>query len=308
MLAEWPLVGLGVTIGPGGGATLRHRRHPGRLVVDDAAALGELRRAAPRTWRGVLGWKAALASGLAVLAVLALLIDAAPDLVAPIIPGSWDQALGRMAETATLSGHRRCMDVAGQAALQGFVTRLGQGAGLGRPVRIVVSDDDTANAFALPGDRIVLPRGMIAAVADVDELAGVLAHEMGHVVHRDSLRGAVRSAGLQVAAAALGWGGFSSAQVVGDLTGLSFSRAAETEADAFAVSSLRQAGLRADGLGRFLAQAGHGLDLPAFLSDHPASAERQARATAGPEGDPAFGEAEWRAIRSMCHGADAPQG
>ncbi len=299
LLARWALRGLRVVIDPDGAATVRHGRDPARLVVDDPAGLAALRSALPAA-RFKPGWMAALAGCLAVLALLAAFVLAAPDMLAPLVPAAWDRALGRAAESAAMVGHRRCVDAAGQAALDGLLARLGP-----VPARIVVSDDGTVNAFALPGNRILLPRGMIQGVADGDELAGVLAHEMGHLVHRDALRGVLRSTGLHLAAAALGWGGFDTAGLAGDLASLSFSRAAEARADAFAVSALRQAGLRADGLGRFLAENEHGAALPGFLSDHPASAERQRVTKAGPDGNPAFSQAEWRAIRAMCHAADA---
>ncbi len=302
-LARWTLAGLTVTVGPGHAATIRHGRGPARLVVEDAAGLAVLQGALPRRWRGVGGWKAALAVGIACLAVLAGVVDAAPALLTPLLPPAWDDALGRTAEAAALSGHRRCQEVAGQAALDGFLARLEQAAGW-HGARIVVSDDGTANTFALPGNRILLPRGMIEAVSDGNELAGVLAHELGHVAHRDSTRGALRAVGLQMVAGALGWGGFGSAGMAADLANLSFSRTAEREADAFAVTTLRNAGLRADGLGRFLSHAEQEPQVPTFLSDHPASAERQRLVEAGPEGEPAFDATGWRAIRSMCHGGD----
>ena len=63
---------------------------------------------------------------------------------------------------------------------------------------------------------------------------------------------------------------------------------------------MRAAGLRADGLGRFFTKIEGKASLPAFLSDHPPTAERQAKAQVGPEGAPAFTAAEWKALREVC--------
>jgi Zn-dependent protease with chaperone function len=105
-----------------------------------------------------------------------------------------------------------------------------------------------ANAFALPGGTIVITDGMVAAaerqgVGD-DALAGVLAHEIGHVVHRHTTRMLVEQAVLNVGLG-LALGDVSSLLSVGGslLTGLSYRRGHEREADCFAVALMAKAGL-----------------------------------------------------------------
>ena len=66
---------------------------------------------------------------------------------------------------------------------------------VGLPLTVIVLDDPMVNAFAAPGGQIVFFRGMIESAESPDELAAVMAHEVGHVVARDPTRLALRSVG-----------------------------------------------------------------------------------------------------------------
>lgn len=105
-----------------------------------------------------------------------------------------------------------------------------------------------ANAFALPGGTIVLTDGMVAAAAKHglpdDALVGVLAHEIGHVVHRHTTRMVVEQGVLNVGLG-LALGDVSTLVSTGAslLTGLAYRRGHEGEADCFALALMRQAGL-----------------------------------------------------------------
>ena len=293
----WPLNGVRAEAEPGGAVRFRFGAGPARLVVDDPDDLALLLPAVRRRPRRPVGWGVALAACLAVAGLSVALVHSGPDLLAPLVPLEWEAGLGSGVESAMLR-RGRCTGAEGQAALDRLVARL---APPGGPVRAAVADDPMVNAFTLPGRRVVVMRGLIASAGDGDELAGVVAHELGHVAHRDPLKGLLRAMGLNVVAVGLGWGGMDGGQAAGTLLGLSYGRAAEAAADDYAVQSLHAAGLRADGLARFFRRIGHEGGLPAFLSDHPPTAEREARAAqAGTEGAPAFTPAEWDALRGMC--------
>jgi beta-barrel assembly-enhancing protease len=109
--------------------------------------------------------------------------------------------------------------------------------------RVDVIDDETVNAVALPGGRIVLFRGLIEKIECEEALAMVLAHELGHYVHRDHLRGLGRSIVLMTAGMLLGVNGkqynimIPSAAVVD----LKFSRSQEKIADDFALDTVFRA-------------------------------------------------------------------
>jgi len=290
---------------PDGTAWVTLRGSEGRLLIrpDDLppdilrALRKERRREAGRVW--LLGL-----SGLACLGgVAVVLVFVVPRLVAPLVPFAAQDWLGRAVETQMAALHHRCTGADGHAALQRLADRLRVTAGITRPVPVTVLDDARINAFTLPGDRVIVLRGLIDTAEDGDEVAGVLAHELGHVAHRDVLVMALRQAGMALAATALGFGDAGTLTTIGEqLTTLSCSRAAEASADASALHTPDEAGLRADGLGRFfrLLQARHSFELPGFLATHPPTADRIAAVTVPAIGAHAFTDAEWTAVRAVC--------
>lgn len=82
--------------------------------------------------------------------------------------------------------------------LQRYVNRVGLWLALqterpGLPWRFGVMDSDNVNAFALPGGIVLITRGLYERLRDESELAGVLGHEISHVVRKDQVN-AIRSA------------------------------------------------------------------------------------------------------------------
>ncbi len=147
----------------------------------------------------------------------------------------------------------------------------------------VVDDLNTVNAFATPGGHIYVYTGLLAAAGSEAEIAGVLAHEAGHVVARHSARQLVHAYGLQtVAALALGQDPSLLQQLGASLasTGvlLAHSRAAENEADAYAVRYASAAGYDPHGIAQFfeklLQQSGRTPKVLTWLSTHPATEDR----------------------------------
>ena len=164
-----------------------------------------------------------------------------------------------------------------------------------------------ANAFALPGGRVVLFRGLIEDAGDPGEVAGVLAHEIGHVTHRHGTQAILRSLGLEVLfglmLGELGEGLFGG--IGASLLSLSYSRDAEVEADRVALVLLGDTGIGARGLAAFFKRlAEGGPKLPAalqLLSTHP-SHEARARLFEGAMGaqGPAMSAADWAALKEIC--------
>jgi len=154
--------------------------------------------------------------------------------------------------------------------------------------------DDEVNAFAMPAGYIYVNTGLILKARNVSELAGVIGHEIGHVVKRHIAQnynrqrsvGLAKEAGVMAAALTLGAVGARTVDLVGGLSAMavlnSFGREAEREADAFAVEILPRAGYDPEGMVSFfhtmLAEGGP--DVPTFLSSHPATRERIAEAQA----------------------------
>lgn len=174
--------------------------------------------------------------------------------------------------------------------LNDYVTRVGmrlvrQGGLEDYPYYFKVVQDDSINAFALPGGPTYVHTGLLKAAENEAQLAGVLAHELSHVVLRHGTHQASRAVALQVPALVLGG-------VVGRSGGLSallaqmgiglgansvligFSRSMESEADLLGAYTMAKAGYNPLEMARFFekleAQRGNPNWLVSrFLSDHP---------------------------------------
>ena len=242
-------------------------------------------------------WRHVLAGAAGGLILLFLVIDQAPSLLVHLVPQAAEQGWSAVIQAGMEAGGRRCTAPEGTAAVDDMLSRLAIAAGTQKP-HFVVVDKGEVNAFTLPDGRIIILRGLIENAGDGDAFAGVLAHEMGHVLHHDSTREALRGATMAIIASALGWGG----DVASQMTRLSYSRQAEAAADASAVETLHRAGLRADGLARFftILEARPGGSAPAFLSDHPSNAARLKAVQTDGSGNPAFSAGQWRAVRDIC--------
>jgi len=117
------------------------------------------------------------------------------------------------------------------------------------PFTIKVIDSNEVNAFALPGGFLYVHRGLIEAADNEAELAGVIAHEIGHVAARHGVEQASKAQFMNYASIPLifvgGLGGYLAQQVAGlavPLTFLKFSRGAEKEADRLGAQYMWAAG------------------------------------------------------------------
>ena len=165
------------------------------------------------------------------------------------------------------------------------------------------------NAFALPGGPMFVNRGMLEAAHTEGEVAGVMAHEIGHVVHYHPMKGLARQYGIDLLVKLVS-GGYS--DVVGTLASggnvllaLRNGRAFERDADATGVALLDKLEVRADGIASFFEQmmAKQPADAATdrgIWSSHPPTAERIAATRRPATGRPAFTDAEWKAIRNVC--------
>ncbi len=147
----------------------------------------------------------------------------------------------------------------------------------------VIDDPKTVNAFATPGGYLYVYTGLLLTADNEAELAGVMAHEAGHVVGRHSARAMVQAYGLNaVAEAALGKNpgtvGQIARQFVGGGAQLAHGRSQETEADEYGARYATAAKYDPRGLVSFFrklqAKEGQVPELMKWLSTHPTSAER----------------------------------
>lgn len=253
-----------------------------------------------------------VATGGVVAAIAALLWVKGGVLLsaaAPLVPAAVTEPMGK-AFLAQLVGDQACSTPEAQAALDRLVARLGPQV----PVSVTVADWRLANAFAGPGGQVVLTRGLLEAASGPDEVAGVLAHELGHVAHHHPNRALLRHYGVSLFATALGG---TTAQTADLGLMLAASRDAEREADRFALLALEQARISPEGLAAFFERqakpapraaaetAGSDLltRLGGYATTHPSDSERLAaiRAAAG-GGDraPAMPASDWAALKAVC--------
>ena len=124
------------------------------------------------------------------------------------------------------------------------------------PWHFAVVDSKEINAFALPGGFVYVNRGLIEHTSQMDELAGVLGHEIGHIVRRHSVQQLKRSGGTRIGIALFcsltSFCDSHTAQIAIDLGGAAWlarhSRAAEAEADSEAVANTVRAGVNPEGI------------------------------------------------------------
>lgn len=142
-----------------------------------------------------------------------------------------------------------------------------------------VVKDAQVNAFAVPGGHVVVFTGLIEAADSAEEVAGVLAHEVQHVLQRHSLKGIAHSLGLRAVLTLLlgDWGG-GAADFAAQMGSLKFGREQESEADREGLALLKKAKIAPEGMIAFFNKLAkkEGTAIP-LLSTHPASDDRAAR-------------------------------
>jgi len=125
------------------------------------------------------------------------------------------------------------------------------------PWHWVILDSSAVNAFAAPGGFIHVTRGALAVMKSEAELAGVLAHEVGHVTRKHTLKGLQKSMGMELAQNQADFAPGSSffnavAEKATQAVLAGFSQAEELEADEVGIQIVAQAGYQTAGLTQFL--------------------------------------------------------
>lgn len=147
----------------------------------------------------------------------------------------------------------------------------------------VLADGQTVNAFALPGGQVFITAGLYGRLETEGQLAGVLGHEIGHVVGRHSAAQMAKSQLFQGLAGAVAVGAYDpdhpstqyagvAAAMVSRMVTLSYGRQDELEADGLGVRFMSDAGYDPGSMIRvmqILEEAGGGSRQPEFMSSHP---------------------------------------
>jgi Zn-dependent protease with chaperone function len=330
LLAEWPYQELMAFSAPADVLRLGRRRDSvlARLDVRDAELAGKIDVYAHgidrsgvterRTRNKIIAWTFAATVSLIFVAIVVL--PAVVERLAPLIPMSVESRLGAAVDAQVRAmlateksdrpfecGGGSAREQAGREAFNKLIGRMEQAAGLPIPVKAAVVRRSESNAIALPGGSVYVFQGLITAAQSPDELAGVLAHELGHVAHRDGTRSILQAAGLS----------FLFGMLLGDFTGgglvvlaarkiveSSYSREAESAADRYSVELIAKIGGDARALASILERIAGAIE-PGInlLRDHPVTKERVAliHSLAPPRrGAPLLSADEWVALKRIC--------
>ncbi len=319
-ITRWAYADIRRADGPPGILRLTSTSAPplARLEIRDASLAAELTARCLRldehqtTRRGVakiVGWS--VAAAVSIVCVVLFGVPLAADRLAPLVPKPIERRIGDASEVQvkTIFGRSTCSDPAGQAAFSKLVNRLRDAAGLDDDSMTAgVLPTSVPNAFALPGGKVFVLKGLLDKAENPDEIAGILAHELGHLKHHDNMRGLIYNGGTS----------FLIGLLFGDVTGssavifasrsvveASYSREAETNADTFAIDIMHALGRSpkpaAELMFRITGKEGGGLT--SILSSHPLTEDRLARMTREDRpasGPPLLTDAEWQALKEIC--------
>ncbi len=266
---------------------------PEALVVSNLEFLTAIRQVAPQApgrfsspaRRSVRLPVALLAGAAAILLGAALYlwgIPAVSDWAASRVPVPWEEQLGREVIEQLAPSERRCADPRTAQALDQILSSL-TASGPPSPYRFTVTvvDQSSVNAFAAPGGTIVVYRGLLKKTGTPEELAGVLAHEIEHVVHRHGVKAVFREMSMRTLVSFLT--GDASATLYGldaaaTLGGLRYHRRDEEEADREGMKAIQAARINPAGwihlFRRLEEEAAASPGVLQYLSTHPPTPDR----------------------------------
>jgi len=288
-----------------------------RLEIRDAALAAELtsrcvrlteNRLDGRAVTKIVGWSVAAVASIVMVVLFG--IPLAADRLAPLVPEAFERRLGEASDVQikAIFGDSICGRADGQAAYVKLLTKLRQAANLNTDVQSAVLRTDVPNAFALPGGKVYLFNGLLAKADNPDEIAGVLAHELGHLKHRDNMRGMIYNGGSS----------FLIGLLFGDVTGssalifasrslvtASYSREAEQNADSVTIEVMHKLGRSPKPMGELLfrvtgKEGGRNLSI---LASHPLTEDRLQRMSGEDRpvsGKPLLTDKEWAALKAIC--------
>lgn len=303
-----------------------------RVVIKDSRHANELVRHFPliakreKTWsknaKRLFIWGGAAIASLTFTVMVAIPIIAKQ--VTDNLPTSFENQMGKQATEQIIKAvaflEKRnpdntliCGRPGDQAnrALNKLMTRIVPAAPNGLKPILKVVDLKMENAFALPGGNIVLFRGLLESMESPDELAGVLAHELGHLKYKHSTKIFIEQTGTSVLIGLLFGdvtGGTALAGIGQALLNSAHTRDAEREADVFALDVLNRENISALPAARFferLHDKHGGIEKTlGLLNTHPMSQDRAAFFKNNATGTrPSMSVSDWAAIKSMCAGA-----
>jgi len=169
-------------------------------------------------------------------------------------------------------------------------------------IEIQTVKNPAINAYATLGGKITLNSGLLQQAESAEEVAAVLAHEIGHVQHRHIMEGTIAhlltAEGINVM-----FGGHSStADWTQYFLNMNFTRSQEAQADETGLKRLQKAHVDNQAFQHFFERMEKSASIPTFLSDHPPNNLRSEMvATFDNHGaTPILTQDEWKVLRNYC--------
>lgn len=326
-IAHWPLATLdvqhqgdgSVEIAPFDGGTER-------LLLDDPEMIEAIDVVAPRpppppvevpppkrrwAWMTIFAFAAAVVYFLVVPVVSGRVID--------LIPVERENAIGLALQTQFMEGletggTRACEEPESHAVLEALVDRVSAAPGAMPEIALIVLDHPSVFALSLPGNHLILFRGMITAADTPEELAGLIAHEVHHLRNRDPMQKILDAASIQETIHHIG------GDILGEpvpetaltvLLNQPYPAERETASDAHAEAELGEAEVPVARYGAFLGRIARPASAPPpgpdYTAAHPDLTGRAAQfaqlATTDPgEFTPVLSDRDWLVLQNICSG------
>lgn len=256
----------------------------------------------------IITWSLAAAASIAFVGIIG--VPYAADRIAPLLPQSFDARLGAMVDSQVklVFGDKKCVSPEGKAAFDKILEALKRGGQLQAPVDAAILDSKIKNAIALPGGKVYFFKGLLEKTQSADELAGILAHELGHVHHRDGMRKMLQAGGSSYLLGLLfGDVGGAGAVILATrvLLDKSYTRKAEYRADSYAIETMNRLGRSAAPMGELLVRVTgkQSQKKTSILASHPFSEDRLARMKKSVPANPApplLTDTEWASLKRIC--------
>ncbi|MBS0286239.1 MAG: M48 family metallopeptidase [Proteobacteria bacterium] len=241
------------------------------------------------------------------LTILLVGIPLSAPFISRHVPETWDDELGQFVVNGMSESGKECVSPNGVKALQKMVGKLSKGSTEKFDVKVIKAGSEDINAFAAPGNHVIILSGLLDFANSPDEVAGVLAHEMGHAIEHHPTQGLIRTMGINIVM----YSSFgTSSDYVTKLLHLKYSRTDEQTADDIGVALLKNANISTEGFVKFfekLAQEHNLLSehekMLEYFSSHPGMMERMENIKAQGNATtttPSLTTQEWQDLKTIC--------
>lgn len=301
--------------GEGASARTLYLKDPALIIAFRRAApsalMAHLERAAEQVRRARHSHRVLWGSAVGVVVGLGLMLWFGSDLIVEWavarIPVSWEQKLGETVYQDFLAKETVLKEGPAVTAVQDMIQRMtAKIPNNPYTFQVSVVQSPVVNAFALPGGYVVVFTGLMKKAESGEEVAGVLSHELNHVLQRHGMERIVRTMGLAAVVSVLvgdQQGLIGLARQLGmELATLKFGREQETEADVTGIRLLHDARIAPDGMIRFFERLSEkDKERVELFSTHPMSAARaerlKAELAALPKQTPEPFTFEWKGVQ-----------